>query len=193
MTTKSIRGTQTEKNLLAAFAGESQARNRYNLFAEKAKEEGYRQIASVFKETAKNEYEHAKIFFSFLEGGTVTITAGYPAGVVADTKTNLKEAAAGEREEWSDLYTNFAKTAEEEGFPRVAAAFRMVAKVEVTHEERYIRLMERLETGTEFSQETPTEWKCRKCGYVHTGKSAPAKCPVCGAPQGYFERKQDNY
>lgn len=190
---KSIKGTQTEKNLLASFAGESQARSRYSLFARKAEEEGYHQIAKVFKETSKNELEHAKLFFSQLEGGTVEITAGYPAGVVADTKTNLAEAAAGEREEWSDLYTTFASTAEAEGFPKIAAIFRLVAKVEVEHEKRYIRLLERLETGTEFQQEEPTRWICTVCGYVHDGKSAPNKCPVCGAPQAMFERKPENY
>lgn len=190
---KSIKGTQTEKNLLAAFAGESQARSRYTLFSRKAKEEGYHQIAKVFKETAENELEHAALFFNLLEGGTVEITAGYPAGVVGDTKTNLAEAAAGEREEWSDLYENFASTAEAEGFPKVAATFRLVAKVEVEHEQRYIRLLERLETGTEFSQEEPTKWICTVCGYVVEAKAAPAKCPVCGAPQGKFERKPENY
>lgn len=190
---KSIKGTQTEKNLLAAFAGESQARSRYSLFARKAEEEGYHQIARIFKETAENELEHAALFFAFLEGGTVQITAGYPAGVVADTKTNLAEAAAGEREEWSDLYTNFASTAEAEGFPKVAATFRLVAKVEVEHEKRYIQLLERLETGTEFSQAEPTKWICTVCGYVHEGTSAPGKCPVCKAPQADFERKPENY
>lgn len=193
METKSIKGTQTEKNLLAAFAGESQARSRYTLFARRAKEEGYHQIAEVFLETAENELEHAKLFFNQLEGGTVEITAGYPAGVVGDTRKNLAEAAAGEREEWSDLYENFAKTAEDEGFPRVASIFKLVAKVEVEHEKRYIRLLERLETGTEFKQEEETEWKCSVCGYVHKGKAAPGKCPVCGEPQGMFERKPDNY
>lgn len=191
--TKSIKGTQTEKNLLAAFAGESQARSRYTLFARKAQDEGYNQIAKIFKETAENELEHAALFFNLLEGGTVEITAGYPAGVVGDTKTNLAEAAAGEREEWSDLYANFASTAEAEGFPKVAATFRLVAKVEIEHEKRYVRLLERLETGTEFSQEEPTEWICSVCGYVHSGKTAPGKCPVCGTPQGNFERKPDNY
>lgn len=191
--TKSIRGTQTEKNLLAAFAGESQARSRYSLFARKAEAEGYQQIADVFRETAENELEHANIFFSCLEGGTAEITAAYPAGVVADTKTNLAEAAAGEREEWSSLYTNFAEVAEQEGFPMIAAKFRLVAKVEVQHEKRYNRLLERLASGTEFSQETETEWHCLVCGYVHTGKEAPAKCPVCGSPVGQFERNPDNY
>ena len=193
MEKKSIKGTQTEKNLLAAFAGESQARSRYTLFARRAMEEGYNQIADIFLETAENELSHASLFFNLLEGGTVEITAGYPAGVVGDTKTNLAEAAAGEREEWSDLYENFAKTAEDEGFPKVAATFRLVSKVEIEHEKRYMRLLERLESGTEFKQEEPTEWICTVCGYVHTGKEAPGKCPVCGNPQAVFERKPDNY
>lgn len=190
---KSLNGTRTEKNLLTAFAGESQARSRYTLFARKAKEEGYNQIAKIFMETAENELEHAALFFGLLEGGTVEITAGYPAGVVGDTKANLAAAAAGEREEWSDMYVDFASTAEAEGFPKVAAAFRLVAKVEVEHEKRYLRLLERLETGTEFSQDEPTDWKCGVCGYVHSGKSAPGKCPVCGAPRSEFERNPDNY
>ncbi|MDE6283501.1 MAG: rubrerythrin family protein [Muribaculaceae bacterium] len=193
METKSIKGTQTEKNLLAAFAGESQARSRYTLFARRAKEEGYNQIADIFLETAENELSHAGLFFNLLEGGNVEITAGYPAGVVGDTKTNLAEAAAGEREEWSDLYENFAKTALDEGFPKVAATFRLVSKVEIEHEKRYLKLLERLETGTEFKQDEPTEWICTVCGYVHTGDAAPGKCPVCGQPQAVFERKPNNY
>lgn len=190
---KSLTGTRTEKNLLAAFAGESQARSRYTLFARKAKEEGYNQIAKIFMETAENELEHAAIFFGLLEGGTVEITAGYPAGVVGDTMANLEAAAAGEREEWSDMYADFASTAEKEGFPKIAATFKLVAKVEVEHEKRYLRLLERLKTDTEFSQDEPTDWICSVCGYVHNGKSAPGKCPVCGAPRNKFERKPDNY
>ncbi|MBD5247576.1 MAG: rubrerythrin family protein [Barnesiella sp.] len=193
MEKKSIKGTRTEKNLLAAFAGESQARGRYTLFAQKAVEEGYEQIAAIFLETANQELSHAQQFFSKLEGGVVEITAGYPAGVVADTKTNLAEAAAGEREEWSDLYSNFAQTAADEGFPEIAVLFKNVAKVEVEHEKRYNRLLERLTSGTEFTQEEPTEWMCRNCGYVFTGKSAPKKCPVCGKDQGWFERHAQNY
>lgn len=193
MEKKSIKGTKTEQNLLAAFAGESQARSRYTLFAKKAKEEGYRQIARIFKLTAKQEMTHASMFFSKLEGGIVTITAGYPAGVVGDTKTNLAEAAAGEREEWSNLYANFAQTAQDEGFPEIAAMFRMVAKVEIEHEKRYTKLLERLANEQEFSQEEPTQWQCMHCGYVHTGTSAPKRCPVCGKEQGYFERNPDNY
>lgn len=151
MEKKSIKGTKTEHNLLAAFAGESQARSRYKLFAKKAKEEGYRQIAKIFKITAKQEMAHAELFFSKLEGGMVEINAAYPAGVVADTMTNLREAAAGEREEWSDLYSNFAQTAADEGFPEIASLFKLVAKVEVEHEKRYLRLLERLTNEQEFS------------------------------------------
>lgn len=193
MEKKSIKGTRTEHNLLASFAGESQARNRYTLFAKKAKEEGYRQIAKVFKITAKQELAHAEIFFSLLEGGMVNISAAYPAGVVADTMTNLREAAAGEREEWSDLYANFAQTAEDEGFPKIAAQFRLVAKVEIEHEKRYLALLEQMTNDQVFNSEnTDQEWQCMHCGYVHKGKSAPKKCPVCGKDQGYFERKANN-
>ena len=193
METKSIKGTRTEHNLLASFAGESQARSRYTLFAENALEEGYQQIAAVFMETAEQELSHARQFFSLLEGGTVTISAGYPAGVVGDTKANLAEAAAGEREEWSDLYENFAKVAQEEGFPQIANLYKLIAKVEVMHEQRYIKLLERLENGTEFEEAEPVEWMCRKCGFVVTAKSAPKRCPVCGADQGWFQRKANNY
>ena len=194
MDKKSLKGTRTEQNLLAAFAGESQARSRYTLFAKKAKEEGYRQIAKIFKVTAKQEMSHAELFFSKPEGGFVPTQAGYPAGVVGDTITNLREAAAGEREEWSDLYANFSQTAMEEGFPDVAALFKMVAKVEIEHEKRYLRLLERLTEDQEFSSENEEqEWQCMHCGYVHKGKNAPKKCPVCGKEQGYFERKAENY
>lgn len=193
MEKKSIKGTKTEHNLLASFAGESQARNRYTLFAEKAVEEGYEQIAAIFLETANQELSHAKQFFSLLEGGTVTINAGYPAGVVADTKTNLAEAAAGEREEWSDLYENFAQIAADEGFPHIASVFRMVAKVEVMHEQRYLKLLERLENGMEFSSPEAIDWMCRKCGFTINAKQAPKRCPVCGMDQGWFERKANNY
>lgn len=193
MTTKSVKGTRTEHNLLASFAGESQARSRYTLFAQKAIEEGYRQIAAVFMETAEQELVHAKQFFSLLEGGTVEITAGYPAGVVGDTKENLAAAAAGERSEWSDLYENFAKVAQDEGFPQIANLYKLVAKVEVMHEQRYLKLLERLENGTEFEQDEPTEWMCLHCGFVVTAKSAPKRCPVCGMDQGWFERKAENY
>ncbi|MBO4942449.1 MAG: rubrerythrin family protein [Muribaculaceae bacterium] len=193
MDQKSIKGTRTEHNLLASFAGESQARSRYTLFAEKAKEEGYEQIAAVFLETAEQELSHARMFFSLLEGGTVEITAGYPAGVVGDTAKNLAEAAAGEREEWSDLYESFAKVAQEEGFPQIANTYKLIAKVEQMHEARYLKLLERMENGTVFEDAEPVEWMCRQCGFTITAKSAPKRCPVCGRPQGWFERKPDNY
>ncbi len=193
MATKSIKGTRTEQNLLASFAGESQARARYTLFAQKAKEEGYEQIAEIFLATAEQELSHAKQFFSLLEGGTVEITAAYPAGVVADTKTNLAEAAAGEREEWGELYESFGKIAQEEGFPQIANLYKLIAGVEKMHEQRYIKLLERLETGTEFESETPVEWYCRQCGFTITAKAAPKRCPVCGRDQAWFERFPNNY
>lgn len=193
MEKKSIKGTQTEHNLLASFAGESQARSRYTLFAEKAREEGYQQIANIFMETAEQELSHAKQFFSLLEGGVVTVNAGYPAGKVGTTLENLAAAAAGEREEWSDLYENFAKTAAEEGFPQIAGLYKLIAKVEVMHEQRYIKLMEQLQNGEVFATAEPTEWMCLKCGFTVSGKEAPKRCPVCGADQGWFQRKANNY
>ncbi len=193
MEQKSIKGTRTEHNLLASFAGESQARSRYTLFAEKAREEGYEQIAAVFLETAEQELSHARRFFSMLEGGTGEITAAYPAGVVGDTAKNLAEAAAGEREEWGELYESFAKTAQEEGFPQIANLYRLIAKVEQMHEQRYLKLLERLENGREFEEPEPIEWMCRKCGFTITAKSAPKRCPVCGMDQGWFERRPTNY
>lgn len=193
METKSIKGTRTEHNLLASFAGESQARSRYTLFAQKAIEEGYQQIAAIFMETAEQELSHAKQFFSLLEGGTVEIKAGYPAGVIGTTAENLAAAAAGEKEEWSDLYASFAKTAEEEGFPQIALLYRNIAKAETMHEDRYNRVLARLQSGEEFSSPEPVEWMCRKCGFVVTAKSAPKRCPVCGMDQGWFERKANNY
>ncbi|MDE6206444.1 MAG: rubrerythrin family protein [Muribaculaceae bacterium] len=193
METKSIKGTRTEHNLLASFAGESQARSRYTLFAQKAKEEGYEQIAAVFLETAEQELSHARQFFSLLEGGTVEITAAYPAGVVGDTAKNLAEAAAGEREEWGELYENFAQVAQEEGFPQIANLYKLIAKVEQMHEQRYLKLLERLTNGQEFEDTVPVEWMCRKCGFTITAKAAPKRCPVCGMDQGWFERRQTNY
>ena len=182
MEQKSIKGTRTEHNLLASFAGESQARSRYTLFAKKAEEEGYQQIAAVFRETAEQELQHARQFFSLLEGGMVEITAAYPAGVVGDTAKNL-----------GVLYENFAKTAQEEGFPHIANTFKLVARVEQMHEQRYLKLLERLETGTEFEDEEPVEWMCRNCGFTITAKAAPKRCPVCGVDQGWFERRPNNY
>ena len=190
---KSIKGTQTEHNLLASFAGESQARSRYTLFAQKAIEEGYEQIAAIFLATAEQELSHAKQFFSLLEGGSVEITAAYPAGVVADTKTNLAEAAAGEREEWGDLYAPFAETADREGFPHIARLYRNIANVEKMHEQRYLRLLDRVEKGEVFASEEPVRWYCRKCGFTVEAKTAPKRCPVCGMDQAWFERFPDNY
>lgn len=193
METKSIKGTRTEHNLLASFAGESQARSRYTLFAEKALEEGYHQIANVFLETAEQELSHAKQFFSLLEGGVVEVKAGYPAGVVGTTELNLAEAAAGEREEWSDLYATFAQVAEEEGFPKIANLYRVIAKVEVMHEQRYLALLDRMKKGEVFANPEPVEWMCLRCGYTVESKTAPKRCPVCGVDQGWFQRKANNY
>lgn len=190
---KSIKGTRTEQNLLKSFAGESQARSRYTFFASVAKKEGYEQIAGVFMETAEQEKEHAKKFFKYLEGGMVEITASYPAGIISTTAENLRAAAEGENEEWADLYPEFAKIAEEEGFPAIATTFKMVARVEAEHEARYRKLLERVEAGKFFEEETEIEWQCRNCGYVHKGKKAPQLCPACQHPQAYFERKKNNY
>ncbi len=182
----SIKGTQTEQNLLKAFAGESQAKNRYTFAAKVARKEGYLEIARLFDETALNEEQHAKIFFRFLEGGMVEITAAYPAGVIGTTAENLKAAADGENEEWTELYPEFARIADEEGFPKVAVAFRMIARVEKEHEERYRGLLERVEAGTVLVREEPVRWKCEKCGYVHEGTKPPGKCPGCAHPPEYF-------
>lgn len=190
---KSIKGSQTEKNLLKAFAGESQAKNRYTFFSKKAKEEGYEQIAALFLETAMQEEQHAKQFFKFLEGGPVEITATYPAGMIGTTAENLKAAAMGEHEEWTDLYPHFAEIAEKEGFKKVATAFKLIAKIEKEHEERYKKLLERVESGKVFEREEDTEWVCRKCGHVHKGKKALKNCPVCNHPEAYFEEKASNY
>ncbi len=190
---KSLKGTRTEQNLLKAFAGESQARSRYTFFASIAKKEGYEQIAGVFMETAEQEKEHAKRFFKFLEGGMVEITASFPAGIIGDTMENLAAAAAGENEEWADLYPEFAAIADEEGFPKIAVAFRMIAKVEAEHEARYRKLLANLEDGSVFKKEEPIKWQCRNCGYVHEGKTAPNNCPACDHPQAHFEPKKENY
>lgn len=190
---KSIKGTRTEQNLLKSFAGESQARSRYTFFASKAKKEGYEQIAGVFAETAEQEKEHAERFFKFLEGGMVEITACYPAGVIGNTMENLAAAAAGENEEWSDLYPEFAKIAEEEGFKAVAIAFKMIATVEAQHEARYRKLLANLEAGKVFEKDEAIFWQCRNCGYVIEGKKAPLKCPACEHPQAYFEPMKQNY
>ena len=189
---KSVKGT--EQNLLKSFAGESQARNRYTFFASVAKKEGYEQISGVFMETAEQEKEHAKRFFKYLEGGDLTITASYPAGIISTTAENLKAAAAGEHEEWDILYADFAKVADEEGFPEIAETFRQIAKVEAEHERRYLKLLSRIEAGNFFVREEPTTWQCRNCGYVLEGTTeAPEKCPACAHPQAYFEPKKENY
>ncbi len=190
---KSIKGTKTEQNLLKAFAGESQARMRYDYFSKQAKKEGLEQISGIFAETALNEKEHAKRFFKFLEGGPVEITAAYPAGIIGTTLENLKAAAEGENEEWTELYPMFADIAEEEGFKEVAVAFRMIAKVEKAHEERYRKLYSNLEEGKVFEREGVLVWKCRNCGYLHEGKKAPKTCPACLHPQSYFEIQETNY
>ncbi len=190
---KSLKGTKTEQNLLKAFAGESQARMRYNYFAKQAKKEGLEQISAIFMETALNEKEHAKRFFKFLEGGPVEITAVYPAGKIGTTLENLKAAAEGENEEWTELYPEFAKIAKEEGFNEVASAFTLIAKVEEAHENRYTKLYNNLESGKVFKREDKIVWKCRNCGYLHEGTSAPKVCPACLHPQSYFEIKEKNY
>jgi len=189
----SIKGSKTEQNLLKAFAGESQARNRYDYFASVAKKEGLEQIAAMFQETALNEKEHAKRFFKFLEGGMVEITATYPAGIISTTLDNLKAAADGENEEWSELYPEFARIAEEEGFKEVAMAFKMIAKVEKHHEARYRKLYDNLEAGKVFKKDGKVTWKCRNCGFIHEGTVAPNQCPACQHPQAYFEILEENY
>ncbi|HAN17629.1 MAG: rubrerythrin [Bacteroidetes bacterium GWC2_33_15] len=189
----SLKGTRTEKNLLKSFAGESQAKNRYEFFAKQAKKEGFEQIAEFFMETAAQEQQHAKTFFKFLEGGVVEITATYPAGVIGTTSENLKAAAAGENEEWTDLYPEFAKIAEEEGFKQIATVFKLIAKVESEHEKRYLKLLKNIEEGKVFESDEKERWVCRKCGYVHEGKKALENCPVCGHPKAYFELEQTNY
>lgn len=190
---KSIKGSKTEQNLLKAFAGESQARSRYVYFASQARKEGFQQIAAVFEETAEQEKEHAKRFFKFLEGGMVEITATYPAGIIGTTAQNLLAAAEGENEEWAELYPNFADVAKEEGFPQVAAAFKMIAKVEAEHEARYRTLLARVVEEKVFEREEEIEWQCRNCGYVHKGKKAAALCPACQHPIDFFEPKKSNY
>jgi rubrerythrin len=188
-----FKGSQTEKNLLAAFAGESQARNRYTFFASVAKKEGYEQIGAIFEETAANEKEHGELFFKLLKGGMAEITAMYPAGVIGATVDNLRAAAEGEKLEWGTLYPNFGDVAEKEGFKDAAATFRMVAKVEVYHEKRYNKLIESLQSGKVFKKDTPVKWKCRNCGFVFEGTTVPDKCPVCAHPRAYFEVWTENY
>ncbi|GMR04197.1 MAG: rubrerythrin family protein [Thermodesulfobacteriota bacterium] len=190
---KSIKGTRTEKNLLASFAGESQARNRYTYFASVAKKSGFDQISAIFLETADNEKEHAKRFFKLLEGGDVEFTAAFPAGVIGDTAENLAAAAAGENLEWTKLYKEAAEIALEEGFPEVADQFTEIAEVEVQHEKRYRKLLENINNGTVFKKEKIVKWKCRNCGYVHEGEEAPEECPACAHPRAYYELLAENY
>jgi len=190
---KSIKGTQTEKHLLMSFAGESQARMRYTMFASAAKKEGFEQIAAIFLETADQEKEHAKKFFSYLEGGALEITATFPAGIVGTTAENLKAAAEGENEEWTDAYPHFADVADAEGFPVIAATFRKIAKVEEQHEKRYLRLMDKVVEGKVFARDEEIVWQCRNCGHVHVGKEAPKACPTCAHAQAYFEEEKQNY
>ncbi|HLN56898.1 MAG TPA: rubrerythrin family protein [Bacteroidales bacterium] len=190
---KSLKGTQTEKNILKAFAGESQAKNRYEFAAKVAKEEGYEQISAIFTETAQQEQQHAKRFFKFLEGGMCEITASYPAGKIDTTKDNLQAAAEGEHEEWSLLYPEFARIAEAEGFIQVATAFKAIALAEKVHEDRYRKLLENVMQNKVFQRDEKVFWYCRKCGYIHFGTKALKNCPACGHPEAYFELMASNY
>ena len=188
-----LKGTRTEKNLLASFAGESQARNRYTYFAGVAKKAGFEQIAAIFLETADNEKEHAKRFFKLLEGGELEITASYPAGVIGDTAANLEAAADGENLEWTKLYKEAEETARKEGFEEIAIQFKEIAEVEEQHEKRYRKLLKNVKEGKVFKRDTVVKWKCRNCGYVHEGKEAPDKCPACAHPQSFYELFCENY
>lgn len=188
-----LKSSQTEKNILAAFAGESQARMRYSFFASVAKKEGFEQISAIFQETSDNEREHAKLFFTLLEGGEAQVTASYPAGVIGNTSENLLAAAEGEKLEWSTLYPGFAVVADKEGFIKAANIFREIAKVEVLHEQRYRKLLANISQGLVFKKATRTHWKCRNCGYIYEDISAPDKCPVCDHPQAYYEVWCQNY
>ena len=188
-----LKGSKTEKNLLAAFAGESQARNRYTYFASKAKKEGYEQIAAIFLDSAANEKEHAEREFKFLQGGEVEITGSFPAGVIGDTPANLKAAAEGEHYEWTEMYPEFAGVAEEEGFAEIAEVFRNIAVAEKEHEKRYLVLLKNIEEETVFKKDKVIKWKCRNCGYMHEDTEAPQKCPACDHPQAYFEVLSENY
>jgi rubrerythrin len=190
---KRLKGTETEKNLLAAFAGESQARNRYTFFASKAKKEGYEQISAIFKETADNEKEHAEVFFKHLQGGDTEIVASYPAGVIGITAENLLAAAEGEKMEWGTLYPNFADVAEKEGFSDVARSFREIAKVESYHEQHYRKLLDNMKNKKVFKKDKKVMWKCRNCGYIIECEEAPKKCPACQHPQSYYELWMENY
>jgi rubrerythrin len=188
-----LKGTQTEKNILTAFAGESQARNRYTYFASQAKKDGYVQISEIFTETANQEKEHAKRLFKLLEGGEVEVTAAFPAGVIGATLDNLKEAAAGENYEYTDMYPGFAKTAVEEGFDEIADVFKAIAVAEKQHEKRYLALAANIASGTVFKKSDPVVWRCRNCGYLHEGTDAPEECPACAHPQAHFELLGENW
>ena len=190
---KSIKGTQAEKNLLIAFAGESQARNRYTFFASQAKKEGYEQIANIFTETAGNEKEHAEVFFKYLEDGDVEITAAYPAGIIGNTLTNLEAAADGEKMEWSEIYANFEKIAREEGFEDIAASFKEIAEVEEFHERRFRKLAANVAAGEVFKKKAVVKWHCTNCGYINEGAEAPKECPACKHAQTYYELLAENY
>jgi rubrerythrin len=190
---KSPKGTQTEKNLLTAFAGESQARNRYSFFSSQAKKEGYEQISAIFLETADNEKEHAKRLFKFLEGGQVEIKASFPAGIIGKTEANLQEAAGGENYEYTVMYPEFAKMADKEGFSEIAQVFRSIANAEKQHEKRYLALMNNLKNNMVFKRDQVIKWKCRNCGYIHQGKEAPELCPACAHPKAYFELLGENW
>ncbi len=190
---KSVKGTKTEKNLLASFAGESQARNRYTYFASAAKKAGYEQIAAIFLETADNEKEHAKRFFKYLEGGDLEIQAVYPAGIISNTEENLAAAADGENEEWTKIYKEAGEIARQEGFEEIADQFKEIAEVEEEHEKRYRKLLKNIKENTVFKKDSPVKWKCRNCGYVHEGAEAPDKCPACLHSQAYYELLSENY
>ncbi len=190
---KSVKGTQTEKNLLTAFAGESQARNRYTYFASKAKKQGYEQISAIFSETAANEKEHAERLFKFLEGGDAEVSASFPAGAIGETKDNLKASAAGENYEHTNMYPGFARVADDEGFAEIANAFRSIAVAEKQHEKRYLALMANIENGTVFKREKPVKWRCGNCGYIHEGTEPPDECPACAHAKAYFELLCENW
>lgn len=188
-----LKGSQTEKNLLTAFAGESQARNRYTFYAGKAKKEGFRQISEVFEETANQESEHAKRLYKFLKGGELEITASFPAGTIASTSENLEHGAAGEHYEWTEMYPSFADTARKEGFPEIAKVFEAIAVAEKQHEKRYLGLKANVDAQTVFKKKEPVVWRCMNCGYIHTGKEAPDVCPACAHPQAHFEVLAENW
>jgi rubrerythrin len=190
---KSVKGTKTETNLLTAFAGESQARNRYTYFASAARKEGFEQIANIFTETAENEKEHAKVFFSYLEGGDAEITATYPSGIIKDTRSNLEAAAAGEKLEWTKIYVGFGKIALDEGFPPIAESFKQIAEVEKFHESRYRKLISNVASGEVFKKKSKVKWHCTNCGYIHEGTEPPKECPACKHPQAFYELLAENY